>query len=203
MYEVTGKEMYDRIEKRALLMNYKDITELCRDSGASRGALSDLKYGRSESLSMKTMTKLAKALKVSVSFFTTPEGNTDAVINDISQYQAILAWVLDNEDVPDEVKYVIRKELPKDPMGALSALSYQAGARFDCDTKKLPTLVFEDGLDKEAREVADAYMDADRYVRFGVRKLLGLEVQNEDIQLAARKSDKPHPVTGPDTDVDI
>lgn len=132
-----------------------------------------------------------------------PEKNTDDVINDISQYQAILAWVLDNEDVPGEVKYVIRKELPNDPMDALSVLSYQAEARFDFGTKKLPIPVSEDGLDKEAKEVADAYMNADNYVRFGVRKLLGLEVQNEDIQLAARKSDKIHLVTGPDTDVDI
>lgn len=68
---------------------------------------------------------------------------------------------------------------------------------------ELPTHVSEDGLDKETKEVVNAYINADTYVRFGVRKLLGLDTQSAELQIAARKSENPHPSTGPDTDVEI
>lgn len=74
-----------------------------------------------------------------------PEKNTDTVVSNISQYQAILAWILDSEDVSDEMKLVIREELPEDSMDALSELSYQAGTQFDRDIKNLPTPVSESG----------------------------------------------------------
>lgn len=74
-----------------------------------------------------------------------PEKDTDTVVNNISQYQAILAWILDSEDVSDEIKFVIREELPEDSMDALAALSYQAGAQTDRGIKKLPTLISKDG----------------------------------------------------------
>lgn len=66
-----------------------------------------------------------------------------------------------------------------------------------------PTPVSEDGLDREAKEVADAYKIADPYVQFSVRRLLDLDTQNMEFQFAARKSDKPHHSTGSDTDVQI
>lgn len=68
---------------------------------------------------------------------------------------------------------------------------------------ELPTHVSEDGLDRETKEVVNAYINADTYVRFGVRKLLGLDTQSAEFQIAARKSENPHPSTGPDTDVEI
>ena len=45
------------------------MTDLCRKSGASRGAMTDLKYCRSGTLSQKTIFALSSALKVSASFF--------------------------------------------------------------------------------------------------------------------------------------
>jgi len=91
------------------------------------------------------LNKIAEYFGVSTDYLLGAEENTDTVISNISQYQALLSWILDNEGVSDEIKHVIRDELPKDPMAALSALSYQAGVRFDCDIKKLPTLISENG----------------------------------------------------------
>lgn len=52
-------ELYERIEKMC-----KDrgvtITEMCKQSGASRGSLTDLKMGRSAGLSLETLEKLMK-----------------------------------------------------------------------------------------------------------------------------------------------
>jgi hypothetical protein len=51
-----------------------NITELCRQSGASRGSLSDLKKGRKQSLSADTLSKIAAYFGVSVDYLL---GNTE------------------------------------------------------------------------------------------------------------------------------
>lgn len=58
-------------------------------------------------------------------------------------------------------------------------------------------------LSEEALETAKAYDDAESYVQFVVRKLLGLDVQNEEVRFAARKSNATRSSIGPDTDVEI
>lgn len=45
-----------------------NITTLCRESGASRGSLTDLKMGRKQSLSTGTLSKIATYFGVSVSY---------------------------------------------------------------------------------------------------------------------------------------
>lgn len=45
-----------------------NITELCRQSGASRGSLTDLKMGRKASLSAATLSKIATYFGVSVDY---------------------------------------------------------------------------------------------------------------------------------------
>lgn len=50
------------------------ITELCRQSGASRGSLTDLKMGRKNSLSAATLSKIAAYFGVSVDYLL---GNTE------------------------------------------------------------------------------------------------------------------------------
>lgn len=61
--------LYLKIEEKALEEGFSNMTDLCRKSGASRGAMTDLKYCRSGTLSQKTIFALSSALKVSVSFF--------------------------------------------------------------------------------------------------------------------------------------
>lgn len=61
--------LYLKIEEKALEEGFSNMTDLCRKSGASRGAMTDLKYCRSGTLSQKTIFALSSALKVSASFF--------------------------------------------------------------------------------------------------------------------------------------
>ncbi len=57
--------LYYRIEKLCK-SNGMTITSMCKDSGASRASLSDLKVGRKQGLSTDTLSKIAKTLGVSV-----------------------------------------------------------------------------------------------------------------------------------------
>lgn len=43
-----------------------NVTTMCRDSGASRGSLSDLKSGRKQTLKYETLEKIADYFKISV-----------------------------------------------------------------------------------------------------------------------------------------
>lgn len=58
-------DLYTRIEKLCKERNI-NITTMCKDSGASRGSLSDLKFGRKQSLSVDTLTKIASYFNISV-----------------------------------------------------------------------------------------------------------------------------------------
>ena len=57
--------LYYRIEKLCEC-NGMTITSMCKESGASRASLSDLKMGRKQGLSTDTLSKIAKVLGVSV-----------------------------------------------------------------------------------------------------------------------------------------
>ena len=50
-----------------------NVTQMCKESGASRGSLTDLKSGRKQDLSLKTLTKIADYFGVSVDFLTREE----------------------------------------------------------------------------------------------------------------------------------
>lgn len=58
-------ELYERIEKMCKDRGVS-ITEMCKQSGASRGSLTDLKMGRSAGLSLETLEKLMKYFDVSL-----------------------------------------------------------------------------------------------------------------------------------------
>lgn len=70
------------------------ITDLCRESGASRGSLSDLKQGRKQSLSSATLSKIATFFDVSVDYLlgTTDEKEKPLVNGDeeLTEYLEIL-----------------------------------------------------------------------------------------------------------------
>ena len=60
-------DLYKRIED----LCHRDeinVTMMCRESGASRASLTDLKMGRKQSLSSDTLTKIAAYFKVSVDY---------------------------------------------------------------------------------------------------------------------------------------
>lgn len=59
--------LYNRIEELCIKHN-ESITTMCKESGASRASLSDLKVGRKQGLSAETLTKIATHFDVSVDF---------------------------------------------------------------------------------------------------------------------------------------
>ena len=59
--------LYETIEELCRL-NDESITRMCRDSGASRSSITDLKKGRSNTLTAETLEKLARHFHVSIEF---------------------------------------------------------------------------------------------------------------------------------------
>ncbi len=110
-------ELYKRIEE--LCKERKvTITTMCKESGASRASLSDLKMGRKQGLSADTLNKIAKFFSVSVDYLmgnvSDPffQLNNEAILTDINSYQDA-----DNKKAPaetgkrtvsdDEVKFAL------------------------------------------------------------------------------------------------
>ena len=60
-------DLYNRIEELCK-ENNESITTMCKESGASRASLSDLKVGRKQSLAAETLSKIAAHFSVSVDY---------------------------------------------------------------------------------------------------------------------------------------
>ena len=60
-------ELYSRID-RLCKEHGTNITEMCRESGAPRGSLTDLKMGRTNGLNANTLSKIASYFSVSIDF---------------------------------------------------------------------------------------------------------------------------------------
>lgn len=75
-------ELYNRIE---LLCKKKgvNITTMCKETGASRGSLTDLKSGRKKSLSTYTISKIANYFNVSMDYILNATMQTTTTDNDI------------------------------------------------------------------------------------------------------------------------
>ena len=84
------------------------VTELCRQSGASRGSLSDLKMGRKQSLSADTLSKIASYFGVSVDYllgtYTKPRGRTISTSDPSDRYAYLLGKLLDGTITPAELE---------------------------------------------------------------------------------------------------
>lgn len=64
--------LYNRIDELCK-KNRITVTLMCKDAGISRAALSDLKFGRSQTLSIATINKVAKYFSVSVDDLINPK----------------------------------------------------------------------------------------------------------------------------------
>ena len=60
-------ELYNRIESLCKKKNI-NVTTMCKETGASRGSLTDLKVGRKKKLSIDTLSKIAEYFGVSVDY---------------------------------------------------------------------------------------------------------------------------------------
>lgn len=67
-------ELYNRIESLCKKKNI-NVTIMCKETGASRGSLTDLKSGRKKKLSTDTLSKIAEYFGVSVDYLLNGEEN--------------------------------------------------------------------------------------------------------------------------------
>lgn len=157
-------ELYKRIEALCV-SNNKTITEMCREAAVPRGNLTDLKMGRQQGLSSKNLRKIAEYFGISVDFLLGADENVDSIVNDISQYEALLSVVLGDKDVPGDLKRIIEDEWPKEPMSALAALSTKAE-----ESKKAPFDISE-----EAKKIARDYDKLSDHGKGAVKAILSYE----------------------------
>lgn len=101
-------ELFSRIETLCKSRG-KTITDLCRESGASRGSLSDLKQGRKQSLSAETLSKIATYFDVSVDYLLgneqkeKPAGGGHDILDDVD-----IAFYGEYKELSDDDKAVLR-----------------------------------------------------------------------------------------------
>ena len=140
------------------------LTRIFRCLGSKRGAQKDLanylgihpnvitnwKNGSNKSY-RGYVNEIADYLGVPVDFFLSADENADTIINDISQYQALLSWTVEQDDVSDRVKDVIQSELPKNTMSSLAALSQKAE---ESSQEERPTPVAESGPNRNILKLA-------------------------------------------------
>lgn len=72
-------DLYKRIDALCKERNI-NITTMCKESGASRGSLSDLKFGRKQKLSIDTLAKISSYFDVSVDYLTGKENSPDEFV---------------------------------------------------------------------------------------------------------------------------
>ncbi len=105
-------ELYETITQLCVQKGI-NITELCRQSGASRGSLSDLKMGRKNSLSASTLSKIAEFFDVPVDYllgtYTKKRGKSVPTDNPNDRYPYLLGKKLDGiitVEESDELQYL-------------------------------------------------------------------------------------------------
>lgn len=85
-------DLFSRIEALCKA-NGITVTQLCRESGASRGSLSDLKKGRKQSLSIDTLSKIATYFGVSVDSLLGADQKEKPLVNgdeELTEYLEVL-----------------------------------------------------------------------------------------------------------------
>ena len=90
------------------------ITELCRQSGASRGSLTDLKMGRKSSLSTGTLSKIAAYFGVSIDYLIGNQLPWDRVAEDNERRGRIIEEIHKEKAAAlkgDELDELVKDEL--------------------------------------------------------------------------------------------
>jgi transcriptional regulator with XRE-family HTH domain len=84
-------DLYERIDRLCKDRNI-NITVMCKESGASRGSLSDLKFGRKQNLSVDTLSKIASYFDVTVDYLTGKENSPDEFVLTEGEKKLILLF---------------------------------------------------------------------------------------------------------------
>ena len=102
-------DLYKRIET---LCSRKGVTvtQMCREAGVSRGSITDLKCGRSETLSMKTISKLSEYFEIPSDYFTNEKGKEMLLEIEYNISDTDLKFALfGDENVDDESLEEVKK----------------------------------------------------------------------------------------------
>ena len=102
--------LYENIEKLCKQRGV-NVTTMCKESGASRGSLTDLKNGRKQSLKYETLDKIASYFGTSVDVLVSGEQKENQPQQPQSEVDADIKWI--------EQKLV---EMPKEKREALMKL---------------------------------------------------------------------------------
>ena len=102
--------LYENIEKLCKQRGV-NVTTMCKESGASRGSLTDLKNGRKQSLKYETLDKIASYFETSVDALVSGNQKENPPQQPQSEVDADIKWI--------EQKLV---EMPKEKREALMKL---------------------------------------------------------------------------------
>ena len=102
--------LYENIEKLCKQRGV-NVTTMCKESGASRGSLTDLKNGRKQTLKYETLDKIASYFGTSVDVLVSGEQKENPSQQPQSEVDADIKWI--------EQKLV---EMPKEKREALMEL---------------------------------------------------------------------------------
>lgn len=102
--------LYDNIEKLCKQRGV-NVTTMCKESGASRGSLTDLKNGRKQTLKYETLDKIASYFGTSVDTLVSGNQKENPPQQPQSEVDADIKWI--------EQKLV---EMPKEKREALMKL---------------------------------------------------------------------------------
>lgn len=102
--------LYENIEKLCKQRGV-NVTTMCKESGASRGSLTDLKNGRKQTLKYETLDKIASYFGTSVDTLVSGEHKENPPQQPQSEVDADIKWI--------EQKLV---EMPKEKREALMKL---------------------------------------------------------------------------------
>lgn len=102
--------LYENIEKLCKQRGV-NVTTMCKESGASRGSLTDLKNGRKQTLKYETLDKIASYFGTSVDTLVSGEQKENPRQQPQSEVDADIKWI--------EQKLV---EMPKEKREALMKL---------------------------------------------------------------------------------
>lgn len=102
--------LYENIEKLCKQRGV-NVTTMCKESGASRGSLTDLKNGRKQTLKYETLEKIASYFGTSVDTLVSGEQKENPPQQPQSEVDADIKWI--------EQKLV---EMPKEKREALMKL---------------------------------------------------------------------------------
>lgn len=102
--------LYENIEKLCKQRGV-NVTTMCKESGASRGSLTDLKNGRKQTLKYETLDKIASYFGTSVDTLVSGEQKENPPQQPQSEVDADIKWI--------EQKLI---EMPKEKREALMKL---------------------------------------------------------------------------------